>query len=325
MPPVRWVHWVSAMNTLLKTLPILALLPLACSQGDIGDGFSTTYSSYTGSNTYGSTTYTDGDTVDTGDEIGTDAGQMCGDGAATGSEVCDGGDLKGHDCVSEGYSGGSLVCNATCDGFDTSSCTSDTCGNGTIEGNEVCDGNNLNGQTCVSQGFDGGNLACGPNCTAFDTSGCSNSTCGNGIIDPGEVCDGIALNGQTCISQGYAGGTIMCAADCKSLNTAGCVNAICGNGMIEAGETCDGAALNGQSCVSQGFSGGTLACNANCSGYNTAGCVSGSGDCCTANLYPGCQVASIQNCVCALDSFCCSNEWDSLCAQEAVDYCGAIC
>ncbi len=49
------------------------------------------------------------------------------------------------------------------------------------------------------------------------------------------------------------------------------------------------------------------------------------GDCCVAHEGPGCLVPEIEACVCALDAFCCNNTWDAICANEAVDDCGAIC
>lgn len=48
--------------------------------------------------------------------------EECGDGLASDSEVCDGGDLKGETCASQGFSSGELLCNTTCDGFDTANC-----------------------------------------------------------------------------------------------------------------------------------------------------------------------------------------------------------
>jgi hypothetical protein len=49
-----------------------------------------------------------------------------------------------------------------------------------------------------------------------------------------------------------------------------------------------------------------------------------SGDCCVSHNYTGCEVPDIEDCVCALDGFCCSNSWDGICAGEALD-CGALC
>jgi hypothetical protein len=47
----------------------------------------------------------------------------CGDDTAEPPEVCDGTDLTGQDCVSQGFSGGTLTCLSDCSGFDTSACT----------------------------------------------------------------------------------------------------------------------------------------------------------------------------------------------------------
>jgi hypothetical protein len=51
----------------------------------------------------------------------------------------------------------------------------------------------------------------------------------------------------------------------------------------------------------------------------------GTGDCCTDTNMPGCEDADITACVCAIDDFCCSNEWDNLCAGKAQSECGLDC
>jgi len=108
------------------------------------------------------------------------AGPVCGDNVAEGAEVCDGTDLSGETCVSQGFAGGgTLACNGTCTGFDTSGCIGGpVCGNGVIETGEQCDGGNLGGATCTSLGFSGGTLACTGSCT-YDTSGCTTGGCTN--------------------------------------------------------------------------------------------------------------------------------------------------
>ncbi len=45
----------------------------------------------------------------------------CGDGVRNGNEQCDGNDLGGQSCASQGFDGGSLSCNANCT-FNTSQC-----------------------------------------------------------------------------------------------------------------------------------------------------------------------------------------------------------
>lgn len=47
------------------------------------------------------------------------------------------------------------------------------------------------------------------------------------------------------------------------------------------------------------------------------------GPCCTANATPGCEVDTVETCVCAMDAACCSMAWDSFCVDEVDQYdCG---
>jgi hypothetical protein len=101
----------------------------------------------------------------------------CGDDVAEGTEVCDGQDLGGQDCMAQGFDGGTLGCAGDCSDYDTSACTVIECGNGAIEGMETCDGAELDGQTCMSQGFDGGALACVADCSTYNTSACVALVC----------------------------------------------------------------------------------------------------------------------------------------------------
>lgn len=39
----------------------------------------------------------------------------------------------------------------------------------------------------------------------------------------------------------------------------------------------------------------------------------------------GCDDPTVQKCVCALDPFCCTGQWDKTCAQRALTYCSAPC
>jgi hypothetical protein len=50
-----------------------------------------------------------------------------------------------------------------------------------------------------------------------------------------------------------------------------------------------------------------------------------SGDCCVPHLTPGCEDMPLQICTCTLDDFCCTDEWDGVCVDLALDACGAIC
>ncbi len=50
------------------------------------------------------------------------AGPVCGNNKAEGTEVCDGSDLRGKTCVTQGYDWGQLRCNSTCTAYDVSGC-----------------------------------------------------------------------------------------------------------------------------------------------------------------------------------------------------------
>jgi hypothetical protein len=67
-------------------------------------------------------------------------------------------------------------------------------------------------------------------------------------------------------------------------------------------------------------------CVAEVNSYGCGNCgTTGSGNCCSAHVTPGCSNPSISNCVCSLDPYCCTNDWDPLCADEVVDFGCGIC
>jgi hypothetical protein len=196
-------------------------------------------------------------------------GPVCGNGiregwAAHSGELCDGPDLAGRICTSEGFGGGVLACKTDCT-LDTASCY--RCGDGQIGGAEPCDGAELGGKTCQKQGFESGELGCTPGCQ-LDLSKCTIASCGNGQRDPAEPCEGTNLGGKTCTSEGFAGGTLSCNSNC-SLNLSACFK--CGDNIINATEQCDGGQLGGKTCKSQGFDGGQLGCTPECT-FSTTAC-----------------------------------------------------
>ena len=204
---------------------------------------------------------------------------VCGNNTAELGETCDGIDLgnEGKSCASFGFAAGELSCNETCDGFDTSQCSSTQCGNNFQEGVEVCDGTDLLNQNCADLGFNDGVLACAEDCMSFDTTLCTspNLSCGDNERDIGETCDGADLAGQSCETLGFNGGQLACQADCSGFDVTGCTadNSFCGNGTVENEEQCDGNNMNGATCTTLGYESGTLACYLNCQ-YDTTNCVS---------------------------------------------------
>src|SRR4029078_10414771 len=51
------------------------------------------------------------------------------------------------------------------------------------------------------------------------------------------------------------------------------------------------------------------------------------GNCCADHSggVPGCRDATCEGCVCGMDSFCCTTEWDGQCAAEAAGPCLGSC
>ncbi len=52
---------------------------------------------------------------------------VCSNNIKEGTEICDGTDLAGQTCISQGFDGGNLACLGDCTGFDTSSCYTISC------------------------------------------------------------------------------------------------------------------------------------------------------------------------------------------------------
>ena len=139
----------------------------------------------------------------------------CGNEILDDGEDCDGGNLNSETCVSQGYSGSGLACDANCE-LDFSSCDPPvTCGNSAIDPGEDCEGANLAGESCGSLGYHGTGLACDGTCH-FDTSVCeANGRCGDANLDPGfEECDQDDVGGQDCTDVGAGVGPLSCTVGC---------------------------------------------------------------------------------------------------------------
>ncbi|TDP75956.1 hypothetical protein [Bradymonas sediminis] len=152
--------------------------------------------------------------------------ETCGNGQLDEGEVCDGEQLGGETCESQGATGGQLGCKSTCLGFELTQCSAPaTCGDDTIQSPEVCDGSDLAGASCESLGFDRGTLTCANNCLEVNSSGCSYegecqpTTCADVGAQCGSIDNGCGetLNCGGCdgdLSCGGSGEENICGATC---------------------------------------------------------------------------------------------------------------
>ncbi len=190
----------------------------------------------------------------------------CGDGVVQGGgvEECDGTELAGATCETQGFAGGTLACTLQCE-FDTTGCVASTCGNGVIDADtEDCEVADLAGVTCETLGYlGGGELVCSETCK-FDQSGCV-SICGNEVIEPDETCDPGSRQHPGCSSDCQVNPGWECDGEPSV-----CVS-ICGDGIITSSEDCEGADLNGQDCTTWGLGYGTLTCGDDCL-FDTSAC-----------------------------------------------------
>lgn len=129
-------------------------------------------------------------------ESGSTGSGNCGDGKIAGSEVCDGTDLGGRTCTTEGFSAGKLACSSSC-AVDTSGCCNDGCVN---VGDTSCEGNVLmecaeaaNGCRTWIKGDDC--AATGKTCdSSSGTAVCKSTSCQDACTTSGKTqCNGTAI------------------------------------------------------------------------------------------------------------------------------------
>lgn len=141
-------------------------------------------------------------------------------------ELCDGSDLGDApvSCAEFGepgeFSGGSVACNDTCDGYDTSGCT--VCGNDVKDSDEACDGSDVPAANCAALALpppadgDDVDLPCLESCE-YDSSGC-------------QLCS-------------------VPAEDCLLGDDSDCTGASCAGKQCAAGEVCSMSCGNSQACA----------------------------------------------------------------------------
>ena len=186
-------------------------------------------------------------------------GGTCGNGVQEPGEVCDGADLNGGTCGTEGCTGGgTLACNATCNGYDTVDCLDcPVCDNdGVCEAGEDCNSCSGDCPTGSVSGAASGNGVCeagdGESClTTNDCNGtqggrpsnrycCGDGSTGTGAVDCSDPRCGGACTNVPVMTGSYCCGDLSCdvGEDCSTCNL-DCSNGpeICDNGTDE---DCDG-------------------------------------------------------------------------------------
>ncbi len=200
------------------------------------------------------------------DETST-ASDSCGDNVLDVGEECDGENLDGETCITQGYNGGTLACDDQCRLVLTACEAEGRCGDGIVqtEYDEECEAG-VSTLSCEELEQGTGTAACDGNCR-YDFSGCIPDTvCGDGTIEGLEQCEGSNLNETTCADLGYYGGTLACDDNCYFDISSCAAVGRCGDNSAQTGwgEECDGVDLLGTSCESLNYYGGTLICSDEC-------------------------------------------------------------
>jgi cysteine-rich repeat protein len=191
--------------------------------------------------------------------VGLTVPAYCGNGVAEDPEPCDGSDLGGHTCITEGFDSGTLTCSGVCVVVTTAcvrdtpctGCNTQTCGNTQREGTEACDdGNASNSDVCLTScvlatcgdGYVRTDVEDCDDGNADNTDACLNtcedSSCGDDIVQLilGETCD-------TGVSRGECPAT--CSLSCSRNDCP-----ICGDGEKEGDEECDDKnSINTDACL----------------------------------------------------------------------------
>lgn len=155
-------------------------------------------------------------------------------------------------------------------------------------------------------------------------------------------CDGLTEFTCFLLSGTYDGADSSCAAAtcstapcpgrgecCLPHRSGGCADAACCNAVCRVEpQCCLGNGLLWQMGISQPVWDSLCVATARrvCgSGVESCASCPGLGDCCQANGSGGCTEESCCREVCAVDPYCCDNEWDAFCAASAAWSCGNTC
>ena len=148
-------------------------------------------------------------------------------------------------------------------------------------------------------------------CTvAHGNPGCDDAVCCEAVCDVDAFCcdtqwDSICANEATDICTGCGG---VSTGSCYSTHGPYCNDQTCCDAVCAADGFCCSNQWDGI-CVSEA----TDFCNS-CGGSVTGSCYS-------THANPHCNDDACCTTVCGVDGFCCNNQWDSICVNEALDLC----
>ncbi|NQY91832.1 MAG: hypothetical protein HRT46_09255, partial [Deltaproteobacteria bacterium] len=150
--------------------------------------------------------------------------------------------------------------------------------------------------------------------------------CGDGVLDVGEDCDdGNTLGGDCCSSSctfETAGST--CTDDGDACTTDTCDGAgTCDHPAAADGSACDDgiACTTGETCQAGACVSSTPACD---DGESCTVDTCEVSNCFSTGHGAGCNDPVCEATICALDSFCCTNTWDSLCVNGGGGSTGSV-
>lgn len=170
------------------------------------------------------------------------------------------------------------------------------------------------GDDTTDTGVDGGTC-----CAAQEEPGCSNAEVEACVCAEDDFCCEMMWDAM-CVQAAVATCNAQCGAPpndcCAATEGAGC-------GLDDVQECV--CAID-SACCDEAWTGtcaalGVTDCDNSCPGIE----IKGEGGCCEPTAAPGCDDLSIQLCTCALDPFCCDQEWDGLCIEQATLQCDAGC
>jgi cysteine-rich repeat protein len=173
----------------------------------------------------------------------------------------------------------------------------------------------------------------GCDCPTSPPLACSDDDCGTGVENVQSRVTFAATAGQSYMVRvgGYLGEqgnvklTIGCNVDACANGTGSCIEAKVAPGCDDADDCCTKTCAVDQFCCDVTWD---ATCAGEASGICTGSfptCSAGAGACGVSDNTPGCDNATCCNKVCSVDPFCCLEEWDATCVNEAESMCTLTC